>query len=450
MKFLHLFLLLLTTAWACADTGGPVYVIPVRSEITGPQSLFLRRALKEAERHNASAVVLDMDTFGGGLSPALDEMDALLKTSVPTFTFIDSKAISAGALITLATRHVYITPQGIIGAAAPVDSTGGDIESTMRDKTVSMMTAKVRGAAEKCGHNPDLADAFIRKEAQLKIGDVVLDGPDTLLSMDAKEATRKFDGKPVLAEGIAGSLTEMLRQAELSGAVHEVTPTGFEHLAIWLNMLAPILLLGGIIGAYTEFKMPGFGLPGIISIVCFTLFFAGSYVAGLSGWEAIVLFMLGFVLVLSEVFLHPGTVLPGVAGLVMMLLSLLWAMVDRFPSDPLWPTGDMLMRPLLNLCFALVGAGIAIFFLAKYLPQTSFFRRIVLAETDPPGRLVAATVAPLLAGATGMVKTTLRPSGKAEFEGQVFDVVSQGEFIPAGQAVRVVTVAGSRVVVQPV
>ena len=147
----------------------------------------------------------------------------------------------------------------------------------MHDKSVSAMSAMARAAAQKAGHNPALADAFIRKEAELKIGDAVIDGPESLLTLSAPEAMRQFDGKPLLAEGIASSLEEMLRMASLNGVVRQVEPTGFERLASYLTVLAPLLLVGGILGAYIEIKTPGFSLPGIFSVICFSLFFAGSY-----------------------------------------------------------------------------------------------------------------------------------------------------------------------------
>lgn len=457
MKLVVSFLLaaLLATPLFAADSKpsatGPVIVIPVRSMITEAQFAFLRRGLKEAERRNASAVVLDLDTYGGEVTAAVDEMQALLRMKMPTYTYVNSKAISAGALITLATQKVYMTPTAVIGAAAPVMETGEDLPKTMSDKAISMMSAIGRGAAEKCGHNPDLADAFVRKEAELKIGDVVLNKSDTLLTLDATEAAKKYNGKPLLAEGIADSLEDMLKMAGLTGHVERVEPTGFERLAVFLTAFSALLLLGGIVGAYIEIKTPGFGVPGVTSIICFTLFFAAQYGAGLAGWEVAVLFLAGVLLVLSEVFLHPGTVLPGLAGVVLMVLALIWAMIDRYPGDPWWPSDSMIIRPMLNLLGAFIGAAIVIYFLGKYLPRSRFFRWIILSETTPhgAGQMLHAPPALIDMGAAGTAHTTLRPSGKGEFAGRLLDVVTQGDFIEAGRGIRVVAVEGTRVVVAP-
>ncbi len=425
-------------------------VVPLRGEISGAQFFFLRRALKEAERDHASAFVIDMDTYGGSIDAAFDNMDALLQTQVPTFTYVNSKALSAGALIALATQSIYMSPAAVIGAAAPVQHGGEDLRKTMADKTASALSAMARAAAQQRGHNPDLADAFILKSKELKIGDVTVDGPDSLLTLSASEAVRQFDGKPLLAAGIALTLDEMLRAAGLAAPVRRVSPSGFEQLAVWVTAFAPLLLLGGIVGAFIEVKTPGFGLPGISSLVCFGLFFAGHLTAGLAGWEAAALFTLGLVLVLSELFLHPGTIVPGVLGAVLMAGALVWAMVDRYPGQPLWPTGDMLVRPMVNFGLAALAAAVAIYFLAKLLPRTSLYGRLVLAETDPAGLLRSAAGAELTVpvGAVGIAKTMLRPSGKADFRGRLEDVVSQGEFLDAGEPLRVVAVEGARVVVE--
>src|SRR6185503_1148713 len=147
-----------------------------------------------------------------------------------------------------------------------------------------------------------------------------------------------------------------------------------------------LLLLGGILGAYLEFKIPGFGLAGIVSIICFGLFFLGHYFAGLAGWEAVALFFLGILFVLVEVlFFGHSTIVFGVVGVLLIFASLLWAMIDRYPGQEFLPTGQMLKIPLLNLLLTFLGAAIVIVILARYLPQTSIYRRFILSTSNPPG-----------------------------------------------------------------
>ncbi len=234
-----------------------------------------------------------------------------------------------------------------------------------------------------------------------------------------------------------------------------VSPTGFERLALWLTALAPLLLLGGMLGLYLEFKIPGTTIPGVIGGICFALFFLGHYFAGLAGWEAVALFALGVALVLAEIFLFAHTtILFGALGVILMLGSLLWAMMDRYPGEPSFPTAAMLRVPLLNLVIAMIAAAIAIAILARYLPRTSVYRRFVLSADIPSGPSLAGVPRAfhpsieLAPGVEGKAVTTLRPSGKARFADHVVDVVTDGEFIAIDTAVQVVSTDGMRTVVR--
>jgi membrane-bound serine protease (ClpP class) len=436
---------------------GDVVVVPLRGEVSPSLALFLRRAQKAAEKEGATAIVFDMNTYGGRLDSAEQITGILNHASIPTYTYINTNAGSAGSLIAFSTKHIYMAPVSAIGAAAPILSTGEDLPPTQKEKTVSYWSALIRGAAQRNGHNPDIGEAFINKEKEVKIGDRVIHPKGSLLTLNAQDATEKINGKPVLAEGIAESLPDLVKMAGFKGDVVQFEPSGFEQLAFWLTALAPLLLLGGILGAYIEFKIPGFGLAGTISIVCFALFFLGHYFAGLAGWEVVALFVLGIVFVLVEIlFFGHSTIVFGVVGVLMMFASLLWAMVDRYPGQKFFPTGQMLRIPLLNMFLTFVAAAILIVILARFLPQTSIYRRFILSTTNPPGPSLAsaprsfAMSLPLLPGMHGRALTILRPSGKAEFENHVVDVVTEGEFIAPETPVTIVSTDGMRVVVKGV
>ncbi|MEO6785002.1 MAG: NfeD family protein [Chthoniobacteraceae bacterium] len=452
------FLLLLAGPLLAADgptapaPAGPVFVIPIHGTVGEPQFFFLRRALKEAQRANASAVVLDVDTFGGRVDSAMDEMDALLSTRIPTIAFVDKKAISAGSLISLAAKRIYMHPNAVIGASAVVDGSGQDLQKTMQEKETSMIVAKARGAAKACNHPEDVAEAFVRKESEVKRGDVIVDSKDTLLTLNAADAAKLYDGTPLLSAGTVENLDELMKAAGLTGPVRHIEPSGFETIAYWLTMISPLLLIGGLVCGYIEFKIPGFGIFGICSIGFFALFFASYFIAGLAGWEAVILFAVGLALVLGELFLHPGTVIPGLIGVLLMLGSLVWAMVDHWPGTPAFPSSEELQRPVLNLLIALLGGGVFMAVLAKFLPNTSIYRRLVLATASESGPAITVPVVnlELHAGDTGVAATTLRPAGKAAFRGEHYDVITGGDFISEGTSVRVVSVDGMRVVVEAV
>ena len=433
-------------------SASEVVVIPLKGQVSQAQFFFLRRALKEAERQQAQAVILDMDTYGGELNACMEMQKALAQVKLRTLTYINPNAGSAGALIALSTREIYMAPISAIGAAAPVTAGGEDLAQTLKDKQISFLSSYFASVAENNGHNPDIAVAFINKDKAVVVGGQTIHEKGSVLTLSAQEAAKIIDGKPVLAAGIASSLDDLLKKAKLEGIVREVQPTGFEVLAFWVTTLAPLFLLGGILGAYIEIKIPGFGLAGILSAICFAIFFTGHYVAGLAGWEAPVLFIIGLALVLSELFIHPGTILPGLIGALLVAVSIVWAMVDRYPGAPLIPDAGMLLVPLLKLAAAAVLASAAIYFLAKHLPQSSFFHGLVLSRRNPVGAALSPTQSEytrLSAGAQGVARSILRPSGKADFGGELYDVITEGQFVDPGTPVRVVAVEGARIVVEP-
>jgi membrane-bound serine protease (ClpP class) len=110
------------------------------------------------------AIVIEMNTYGGRLDSAGDIVGALSRTTIPTYTFINTNAGSAGSLIALATRHIYMSPVSAIGAAAPVLSTGAELNATEKDKTLSYWSALVRNSATRNGHNPDIGEAFMARK----------------------------------------------------------------------------------------------------------------------------------------------------------------------------------------------------------------------------------------------------------------------------------------------
>jgi len=461
MKKISIFAL--TTLLATLEIGqardvihkGDVVVAPITGEVSPSLLTFLRRALKTAETSGASAIIFEMNTYGGRLDSAEQITSALNHATIPTYTFINSNAGSAGALIALATQHIYMAPVSAIGAAAPILPTGEDLPLTAREKTISYWSALIRGSALRNGHNPDIGEAFMNKDKEVKIGDRVIHPKGTLLTLNTQEATEKINGKPLLADGVAESSVDLTKKADLKGNVGSINPTGFEQIAFWITALAPLLLLGGILGAYLEFKIPGVTWPGVIAAICFGLFFLGHYLAGLAGWEVVALFVLGLALVIIEVlFFAHSTIVFGVLGVLLMLASMLWAMIDQYPEQPFFPTGEMLAVPLRNLFIALILAAIVIAMLAKYLPRTSFYRRFALMTTNPPGPSLAgaprefATALELSPGTEGVSLSILRPSGKARFLDQIIDVVTQGEFIPPNTSLTIVRRDGMRVVVK--
>lgn len=456
MRKVIAFFLLLAAVCQAAEPQireGAVVVIPIEGEVNEAQFYFLRRILKDAETDKASAIILDMNTPGGALDATEKIVQALLKTDIPTYTFVNTDAGSAGALIALATKNVYMAPVSAIGAAAPVLSGGQEVPETMNAKMVSFYSGYFRSVAEQNGYNPNLVDAFMNINKEVKIGDRVLNPEGAVLTLSSKEATEIIDGKPLLARGIAKDLDDLSRQAGLSAQeIVKMEPSGFERAALWITALAPLLLLGGMAGAWLEFKSPGFGVAGVLSLLCFLLFFTGHYIAGLTGFEVAAVFALGLILILVELFFFPGVMVLATAGLALMMGSLLFAMVDFYPTQPFTFSVDLFIGPLINLGIAVLLFMVLVSLLARFLPNLPLFNRLVLAEVVPAGPSLDEAASQLFparvqVGDIGVAQTTLRPAGRAEFGDAVVDVVSDGEFVEPRTRLVVLAVRGDQVVV---
>ncbi len=435
---------------------GAVLVVPVKGAVSEAQFFFLRRALKNAESAGASAMVLDMDTPGGALKATEQIVQMLMKSPVPTYTYVNTNAGSAGALIALGTKKVFMAPVSAIGAAAPVVSSGEEIPATMNAKIVSYYSGYFRSVAELNGYHPELVDGFMNLDKEVKVGDQVINPKGALLTLSAQEAVKIVGDRPLFASGIAKDIDDVCAQSGLAGRpVARFGPSGFEILAQWITMLAPLLLLGGIIGAYLEFKSPGFGAPGILSALCFLLFFTGHYIAGLTGLEVVAVFVLGLLLVLLELLFFPGVMAVAAIGTALMVGAIFFAMVDFYPAQPLDFSFEILARPMLNFSLAIIAAVFAISLLARFLPDLPVFRRLFLATSSAAGPSIPSVEvsedAPGFSiGDTGTASTTLRPSGKALFGEALLDVVTQGQFVEQGSAVRILSISGDAIVVEPV
>ncbi len=451
-----------TAAEKKVEPGGKVtvYVVPVREEIGKPILYILRRGLKEAIERHANVVVLDMQTPGGRGDVAFDMMEALEKFPGLTLTYVDSEAMSAGAFIAAATKEIWFTPRGVIGAAAAVTAEGQDLPETMRLKINSYLRGKIRAISENEGYRGQVISAMIDKDYELKIGDTVIKPKGELLSLTATEASKTYGDPPrsLLAAGIARDIDDLLRQKYGADGfeIVQLNVTWSEQLAVWLNAISPVLMGLGVICLIIEFKTPGFGFFGIAGIVLLALVFLGHYVAGFSGHEPVLLFGLGLLLVAAEVIFFPGIAVLAMSGVVLILASLVWAMADIWPNEPLTVavSGDILIAPLLNLGAGLVLAVVLGVLAARFLPKGWVWDRMVLqgashsaaqfAGSAPDARVETAS----LIGARGVVVTGLFPGGQIEIGGRRYQAKLEVGSAPVGAVVVVKRASDFNLVVE--
>lgn len=435
-----------------------VYIVPIHEDIMPPLTYVVRRGVKEAMEAKADLLLIDMDTHGGRVDVTEDIIEIINQFKGRTVTYVNRKAFSAGAFISVATQEIYMAPQSVIGAAAPMMMTPTGSPEGMPDTVEAKMTSGIRALmrtnAEKNGHNVEVIEAMIDKTRELKVDGEVLNEKGQILTLTNVQAEKNYGNppKPLLSRGTHESIDALLKHLGFGEARRvAIQPTGAEQIATFLQKISPILLIIGIIGIYIEFKTPGFGLPGIVGIVAFTIYFLGSFVAGLSGIEWLVIFILGLGLLFLELLIFPGTIFLGLGGAALMLVSLVMALVDVYPGMPAIPSFGQLALPLRTIGLAAAGSLVAVLFLARFLPETPLFRRMV--STAASGSVSTAEAEVQKAsrvGQVGVALSTLRPGGKAQFGEDFLDVITQGEMIAKGTSVRIIRHSAGEAVVESV
>lgn len=472
LLFLFAFSGLVGTAAEATNGVKKVYVLPVRNDIMPPLVYLIRRGVKEAMAADADLLVLDMETNGGRVDTTREIISILNQFKGDTVTFVNPDAFSAGAFIAVATKRIYMAPESVIGAAAPIIMSPGqdgvqNVPDTYERKMTSAVKAMVRATAEKNGHNIAVVEAMIDKTRGLILTNII-DGVTNvttvaregeILTLTNTEAEKEYGSPPkkLLSSGTVRNMDELLKALGYEDAIrHDIKPTGMEQIGSWLNKISPLLLIIGVLGIYIEFKTPGFGLPGIVGIGAFALYFLGGYAAGLSGAEWVLVFLFGLALVAVELFVYPGTVVIGILGTILMLAAIIMAMVDLYPAPgpsrlPSLPSLGQFQLPMQHLLIATIGAGIGIWIASRYLPRTSVYRAIVSHSAS--GMKTEAAFAESRQARQGQVGVTvspLRPGGKAQFGETIIDVISQGEMVPNRTPVRIVAFSGTEPVVEVV
>ena len=439
------------------NDGGSVHIIPIRGTINPALLAVLTRQVAEAEADDARAIIFPMHTPGGAVNTAESIIALIGRLEMPTYTFVERDAISAGALIALGTDAIYMAPGSKIGDSLPFMGIplmgAADIPDRMNEKMETYVAAAARATAANKGHNPEVAEAMVRMTFELVIDDVVISPAGQILTLTNEEAARIYGDppRPLLSAGTVRDVDTLLGLLGLD-QLRRVEPgvTWSEALARMITRIAPILLIIGALGIYTEIRTPGFGLPGIVGAICLLIYFWGHNVAGLAGNEEILIFLIGVVLLLVELFVIPGFGVVGFTGIILMFVGLFLAMVDYSPGMPVLPHIPVLRSAFINLLYAIAGSAVGILVVGRFLPHTSLFRRLVLEEVQ--GQAVVRDIPaeePDLIGRTGVTITALRPSGIARFGDERRDVLSRSGFIPKDAKVKVVRVDGSRITVEP-
>jgi membrane-bound serine protease (ClpP class) len=383
-------------------------------------------------------------------------LKAIEKFPGKVITYVNSEAISAGALISAGTDEIHFAPGAVIGAAAPVTGGGEDIDETMKQKVVSYLKARVRAISDGKGHRGDVISAMIDADFEFRIGEDIIKPKGELLTLTATEAMKVYGdpGQPLLGAGISpdinGLLDTLFGKGNHSTVRLEVTWS--EKIAQYITAIAPLLLAAGLVLLFIEFKTPGFGVFGISGGILLAIVFFGHHAAGLSGHEAALFFFIGFALVMIDLFFLPGFMLLAIPGALLMLFSLLWGMSDIWPDQPIeWDSG-FLLKPLVNLISGLAGAFVIFILLLRFMPRGGLWGHMVL-DSAIGGETTLASAArsqPSLIGSTGQAVTALFPSGQIEIGGKRYDARLALGTAPPGTEVKVVSVGEFELTVEAV
>ncbi|XXT15807.1 NfeD family protein [Sorangium sp. So ce429] len=426
--------------------AGKVTVVAIAGAVDLGLSPFLERVI--AAQGEGDLLVLDISTLGGRVDAALAIRDALLRARARTVCWVNPRAISAGALISLACDVIAVAPGATLGAATPVQVGEGGEMKPVAEKVVSYMRKEMRATAEAKGRRGDIAEAMVDADAEVP-------------GLDEKGKLLTLDGAQALAWGVAE--VQAGTEAELFGALGRPAPaeiarprlSSAEELARFLSdpTLSGLLMTLGMLGILLELYAPGHGVSLAVGLSCLALFFFGHHVVKLAGWEEIALFAAGALLIAVEV-LAPGHIVPGVAGAACVASALVLSLLDleRVPLDVAWHAG-WLPRALATASASLAATALLAVFAARVAPRTRLGRRLVLDTAiravagGPPER--AAALAPS-DGRVGTAATDLRPSGKVELDGRRVEALSAFGYVDAGARVRVLRAEGSRLIVRAI
>ncbi len=412
-----------------------VFVSYIEGDIDMGLAPYVSRVVSDAEKEGAQAIIFKINTFGGRVDAATQIKDAIIGTDVLTIAFINNRAISAGALISLSCKKIVMVPGSSIGAATVVDQSGGKVG----EKYQSYMRSEMRSTAERNGRRSDIAEGMVDER-------VVIPGlvdSTQLITLTSEEAM-----KYGIADTLLKNIDEVYAYFDLSESEKVYQRSNWaEDVVRFLGnpIISSILIMIGFFGLLAEVKSPGWGLPGTAGLVALALFFGSSYILQLASVLEIAMFIVGLGLILLEVFVIPGFGVAGVSGILLIIASLFLSLVGEDPFLDM----EAVSQAIIQLSVALLASIVFIFLLAKYLPKSNIFKKFILSEEEKAkDGYTSRTNLSELMGAEGVALTTLRPAGTAEFNGKRVDVVTDSEYIEHGKPIIVTAVEGMRVVVR--
>jgi len=407
-----------------------VYQYDIKEEIAPPAVRTTQRAFTEAMEKGADIMLIHMNTYGGLVDAADSIRTRILNSDIPVYVFIDNNAASAGALIAIACDSIYMAPVASIGAATVVDQSGKPVP----DKYQSYMRSWMRSTAESNGRDPDIAQAMV--DPDIYIAGIVDTGK--VLTLTTTEAIEYG-----YCEGKVENIIKLFEEAGIENyeVIKHKKTAADKIIGLLINpFVSGILIMIIIGGIYFELQSPGVGFPLVASIIAAMLYFAPLYIQGLADHWEIVIFMIGVILILVEVFAIPGFGVAGIGGITMVVAGLTLSLIGNVGLD-FSPVGieagaSAFFLVIIAIFFALIGS----FWLSKKLFTTTIFGHLALEaeQLKDEGFSVSDTKYEGMLGKKGIAHSVLRPVGKVMIDGDVYDATAMTGYIDKGDEIEVV------------
>jgi membrane-bound serine protease (ClpP class) len=417
------------------DKANKVYTFKIDANIDPAMNRRVKLALEEAKKAEATLILIEMDTYGGAVTDADEIRTMILESEIPVYVFINKDAASAGALISIACDSIYMAPGGSIGAATVVNGADG---AAAPDKYQSYMRSMMRSTAEANGRNPRIAEGMVDEKIEIE----GVSAAGTVITFSVSEAI-----KHGFCEGEYKSIEAILNAQNLDTAEIIAYEEDFidKIISFFLNpAISGVLILIIIGGIYFELQTPGVGFPILASIVATLLYFIPFYLNGLAeNWEILV-FITGIILLAVELFVIPGFGIFGVLGIVFILGGLVLGMLPNQDFNFDFVPASQLFGALLTVILAALASVGLVFWLTPKINQWGAFSTITLSSTQERSEGYTSSIyAASLLGKEGIVHSRLRPSGRVEIDGEIYDASSRGDFIDQGEKIIVVSTEGT-------
>ena len=432
---LILLLTISTGVLSAQQTQKKVFTFAIDQDIDPGMNRRVKLAIDQAEALKVDVILIEMDTYGGAVTDADEIRTRILESKIPVYVFINKDAASAGALISIACDSIYMAPGASIGAATVVNGTDG---AAAPDKYQSYMRSMMRSTAEATGRNPQIAEAMVDEKLVVP----GISDSSSVITFSVTEAIQNgfCEGEYTSAKEILAA--QGLQSAEIIAYEEKTVDTIISFfLSPAVSGILILLIIGGI---YFELQTPGVGFPLAVALTAALLYFIPYYLNGLAeNWE-ILAFVIGIILLVVEFFIIPGFGVFGVAGIVLTLGGLVLGMLPNQAFDfELVPSSQLFGALLTVILAALAGVGI-VFWLTPKVNEWGAFKHLTLASTqDRSQGYTSSTYTEDMLGKTGTVHSRLRPSGKVEIEGEIYDAYSRGEFLEQGEAIEVISTEGT-------